>query len=139
MLDTGMGGGGAGGSVYVRVADAARCGMLQACGGKGGSVLDGTDEGPGGGGGGGQVLLQGADVSACPVAVLAGVAGPSSAGSYGPHRDADPPSVVAPGFIGKLELTVRLWQRSGQRRVLVPSPAQTVASQASTSRTPWAR
>ncbi|HEX8698892.1 MAG TPA: Ig-like domain-containing protein, partial [Myxococcaceae bacterium] len=50
-------GGGAGGTLYLRIAGSATCGTLQAAGGTGGST-HGVAVGPGGGGGGGRILFQ---------------------------------------------------------------------------------
>lgn len=50
-------GGGAGGTIYLRIAGAATCGTIQATGGTGGSTGS-IAIGPGGGGGGGRVLFQ---------------------------------------------------------------------------------
>lgn len=81
--DWGYGGGGAGGTVWLRSQQLLGCGLVEARGGAGGTNSNG--KGPGGGGGGGRVYLEGASGSSCPASVAGGPGGIST-GRYNPGR-----------------------------------------------------
>ncbi|WPB79306.1 Ig-like domain-containing protein [Archangium violaceum] len=73
----GAGGGGAGGSISVRVAGALQCASLDAVGGHGGRNGGRGTLAAGGGGGGGQVLYQATWVGECSMSAAASLAGAS--------------------------------------------------------------
>ncbi len=82
----GAGGGGAGGSIFLRLIEGADCSGVQGVGGDGGStgVIGQTILGPGGGGGGGRVLLQAGSVTdTCKVDVTPGKPGDGGNGGSG--------------------------------------------------------
>jgi hypothetical protein len=96
----GASGGGAGGTLLVRVANSISCGVhLEASGGAGGDNSD-ADCAPGGGGGGGRVLYQASSLSGTCSAVTVDVHG----GDAGLSNDTDPYGATAgaPGTVTRL-------------------------------------
>ena len=90
----GAGGGGAGGSIYLRTVGSATCGILNAKGGIGGSTFQGNSAG---GGGGGRIVLQAPSGSSCPVSVLAGTCGTTA---FNGCNNATPASATDPSYAG---------------------------------------
>ena len=88
----GAGGGGAGGSIYLRTVGSATCGILNAKGGIGGSTFQGNSAG-----GGGRIVLQAPSGSSCPVSVLAGTCGTTA---FNGCNNATPASATDPSYAG---------------------------------------
>lgn len=95
-LDFGMGGGGAGGAVFLDFQQSIACGSSEATGGAGGTNVNRTP-GPGGGGAGGLVLLRAPEVN-CPSSVNHGLGG--RAGLAGPFNGATPTMLGDPSALG---------------------------------------
>jgi Bacterial Ig-like domain len=98
-------GGGAGGSIYLRLRANAACGTIRAAGGNGGSTGF-VEHGPGGGGGGGRILLQAVmRAGSCTLSVNNGLAGTqgNAMATDGVNYGATPTSPTSPNIVGVTE------------------------------------